>query len=299
MTHLYTHTDDQLVMYKRFPVGYPVGNPVAGNWQIPVLKGFNSSTIPGDLIAFDDRKRSSNPRNSGIHFYRDDRKFASVLKNPLTVAEPFEQIRLAGAPKSLWMYIGLVLSLGVNVKSKNILWALLAVTVALPIWSFIQGGMPVEGGTINQKSMQATVQKLVEADERIWLRSKEDSLAIANEPNSPITKKFKEDLAAVWGTEEADRIFKVSVDQLKEEGSNTLDYRVDEMHYVIQRWDGATEKDGIVTAKFFGWPEITNQGHTGHRCETNWTVLLKRSGPEGEYRLVNKWGEDLDSACHS
>ena len=89
MTHLYTHTDDQLVMYTRFPVGYPVGSPVAGKCQVPVLNGFNSSSIPGELIAFDDRKRSNDPRNSGIHFYRNDSKFASVLKNPLAWVNAF------------------------------------------------------------------------------------------------------------------------------------------------------------------------------------------------------------------
>lgn len=184
-------------------------------------------------------------------------------------------------------------------NKKTILWALVAAAVVLPILITIQGELPFAGQTINQKSMQGTVQKLVEADERIWLKSKEESIAIANDPNSPITRKFKEDLATVWVKEEADRLFKLSVKLLKEEGSNTLDYSVDEMHYVIERWDGATEKDGIVTAKFFGWPEITNHGHTGHRCETNWTVLIKRSEPDGEYRMVNKWGEDLDSSCHS
>lgn len=89
LAHLFTHADDQLALYTRFPVGYPVGSPVAGEWQVPVLNGFTSSSIPGELIAFDDRKRSSDPRNSGIHFYRNDSKFASVLKNPLSWVNAF------------------------------------------------------------------------------------------------------------------------------------------------------------------------------------------------------------------
>jgi hypothetical protein len=76
-------------MYTRFPVGYPVGSPVAGKWQVPVLNRLDTLNIPGELIAFDDRKRSTDPRNSGIHFYRNDNKFASVLKNPLVWVNAF------------------------------------------------------------------------------------------------------------------------------------------------------------------------------------------------------------------
>ena len=76
-------------MYTRFPVGYPVGSPVAGEWQVPVLNGFKSSSIPGGLVVFDDRTRSLDPRNSVIHFSRKDSKFASVLTNPLTWVNAF------------------------------------------------------------------------------------------------------------------------------------------------------------------------------------------------------------------
>ncbi len=76
-------------MYTRFPVGYPVGSPVDGVWQVPVLDRFNGQTVPTELIAFDDRSRTFDPRNAGIHFYRNDSKFASVLKNPRAWVKAF------------------------------------------------------------------------------------------------------------------------------------------------------------------------------------------------------------------
>ena len=91
MAHLFTHTDDRLALYTRFPVGYPVGSPVAGSWQVPVLEISKSRITPNELIAFDDRNRATSPINSGIHFYRDDKKFASVVRNPPSWVSRFSE----------------------------------------------------------------------------------------------------------------------------------------------------------------------------------------------------------------
>jgi hypothetical protein len=85
-------------MYTRFPVGYPIGSPVDGVWQVPVLDRFNGQTVPTELIAFDDRSRTSDPRNAGIHFYRNDLKFASVLENPLDWVSRFSDFGLILTP---------------------------------------------------------------------------------------------------------------------------------------------------------------------------------------------------------
>ncbi|MEY4451390.1 MAG: hypothetical protein RLZZ380_511 [Actinomycetota bacterium] len=91
MAHLFTDTDNRLALYTRFPIGYPVGSPVAGSWQVPTLEISKSPITPTELIAFDDRNRAISPLNSAIHFYRDDQKFASVVRNPPSWVSRFSE----------------------------------------------------------------------------------------------------------------------------------------------------------------------------------------------------------------
>jgi Domain of unknown function (DUF4417) len=60
-----------------------VGSPVAGPWQVPILKPIETASLPTQFVAFDDRKRTIDPRIAAIHFYRDDLKFSSVIERPL------------------------------------------------------------------------------------------------------------------------------------------------------------------------------------------------------------------------
>lgn len=60
--------------------GYPTGfHPVDGEEQIPWLSMVHRSKVPIDLVAFNDRGRASDPRNTGIHFYKHDEKFLPTL----------------------------------------------------------------------------------------------------------------------------------------------------------------------------------------------------------------------------
>lgn len=83
MSHLITSSDDNLVRLTQFPIGYPVGSPVAGSWQVPILNPIETTSLPTQFVAFDDRNRTLNPRSAAIHFYRDDWKFSSVIERPL------------------------------------------------------------------------------------------------------------------------------------------------------------------------------------------------------------------------
>jgi hypothetical protein len=47
------------------------------------LNPIETTSLPEQFVAFDDRKRAIDTRNSAIHFYRDDLKFASVIARPL------------------------------------------------------------------------------------------------------------------------------------------------------------------------------------------------------------------------
>ena len=175
----------------------------------------------------------------------------------------------------------------------------LLVVVAITGWFYFQGNQITSAGSSSQTEMKETVRKLFQADEELWHHSREVSLAIANDPNSKLTKQFESQLGEIYISEEADRIFKVSVELLKLEGANTLDYTVDNLKFVINRWDGAVEKNGVVTAKFLAWTDVTEKGSTNHNCETEWTVVLKKDSANGPYLIADRWGKDLNPSCRS
>ncbi|MFM2024487.1 MAG: hypothetical protein RLZZ56_500 [Actinomycetota bacterium] len=175
----------------------------------------------------------------------------------------------------------------------------LLVVVAITGWFYFYGNQIMPVGNISQNEMKETVRKLFQADQELWHHSREVSLAIANDPNSKLTKQFKYKLGEIYISKEADRIFKVSVDLLKSEGAFTLDYTVDDLTFVIRRWDGAVEKDGVVTAKFLAWTDVTEKGSTNHNCETEWTVVLKKDSAIGPYLIADRSGKDLNPTCRS
>ena len=81
--HLAINNFEELVRYTNFPPGYPEGHPVDGDAQVPTLNRVLLDFPPEQLVAFDDRRRALSPSTAGIHFYRDDVKFDSVLRKPL------------------------------------------------------------------------------------------------------------------------------------------------------------------------------------------------------------------------
>ena len=98
--HLVISNHDSLARYTNFPVGYPIGHPVAGDAQVPTLNRVLIDRPPEQLIAFDDRNRAVSPATSGIHFFRDDVKFDSILRNPLAWVARFADYSILLTPDS-------------------------------------------------------------------------------------------------------------------------------------------------------------------------------------------------------
>lgn len=96
--HFDLSSDGDLRRLTGFPHGYPQGHPVAGYAQIPVISRVKLDAAPSHLVAFDDRSRAINPAQTGIHFYRDDRKFDTVLQNPLPWVEKFMNFAVVLTP---------------------------------------------------------------------------------------------------------------------------------------------------------------------------------------------------------
>ena len=64
------------------PNWYPEGQLLAGEHQIAQLAPVTVADVPKYLCAFDQRRRTVKPEETGLHFYMQDKKFRSVLTNP-------------------------------------------------------------------------------------------------------------------------------------------------------------------------------------------------------------------------
>jgi len=98
--HIAINDHERLARYTNFPPGYPLGHPVDGDAQVPMLNRVLLGDPPEQLVAFDDRKRALSPATSGIHFFRDDVKFDSVLRNPLAWVPRFTEFSILLTPDS-------------------------------------------------------------------------------------------------------------------------------------------------------------------------------------------------------
>lgn len=93
------------------PVGYPIGrHPIAGAWEVPVLAPVKETRVPEHLVAINDLGRATDPRTTGVHFFRDDAVFQSILRNPSTYAPKLSRFRVVltpditlGTGMNLWM----------------------------------------------------------------------------------------------------------------------------------------------------------------------------------------------------
>jgi len=86
------------ILFGSLSDAYPENHPVEGIDQVPLLTRRSIKDIPTELIAFDDRKRAQSPGDAGLHFFREDRKFLSVLLNPEAKLKGFAPYKIILTP---------------------------------------------------------------------------------------------------------------------------------------------------------------------------------------------------------
>lgn len=98
MRQLVGKTQLESILFGNLPNSYPANHPVDGLQQVPLLRRVSISDIPDELVAFDDRKRAKSPAMAGLHFFRDDSKFISVLLQPEVKIKEFAPFKIILTP---------------------------------------------------------------------------------------------------------------------------------------------------------------------------------------------------------
>lgn len=69
-----------------------------GEDHVPFLDPTRLDGNPSGIVAFDDLSRSECRTAEGVHFYRDDKKFAKVLRTPASYAQRFSEFSFVLTP---------------------------------------------------------------------------------------------------------------------------------------------------------------------------------------------------------
>lgn len=91
-------TDKERILFGELPPGYPRDHPVASPDQIPVLDRPFSAKPPINLVACNDLSRTLSHHETGVHFYKADRKFLSAVTNPLAWVSKLEVFQCVLTP---------------------------------------------------------------------------------------------------------------------------------------------------------------------------------------------------------
>ena len=71
-----------IYIFAGVPESYPLGFPVDGPEQIPILNRVSDTSVPANLCAFDQPSRANPKLDTALHFYRADETFQAVLESP-------------------------------------------------------------------------------------------------------------------------------------------------------------------------------------------------------------------------
>jgi hypothetical protein len=80
------------------PESYPLGFPVDGIEQIPILKKLTLDDVPEFLCPFDQLSRVKDMKETALHFFRDDVTFQEILGVPDKYVEKFSHYKAILTP---------------------------------------------------------------------------------------------------------------------------------------------------------------------------------------------------------
>jgi hypothetical protein len=122
--------------------------------------------------------------------------------------------------------------------------------------------------------------------------------AIGNGSDAVAAARFKQQLEETWTSAEAQNNYEAIVAMWRQEGDQALDMRFDAVDPQILWWEGSSEVNGVLTAKFIGTVNITMDGLTSNGgCVDEYTIVMKKNSPSGDWLLDQRTAKEL-FPCH-
>lgn len=178
---------------------------------------------------------------------------------------------------------------GVTIKKKFILVALVLVTIV---------GLASTPYIIGQVGVANRVKQLFVQEYQLGNIAPSVQQAIGNGSDAVAAAKFKRQLEETWTSAEAQSNYEAIIAMWRQEGDQGLDMRFDAVDLQILWWEGSSEVDGVVTAKFVGTVNITMNGHTSNGgCIHDYTIVMKKNSPTGDWLLDQRTAKEL-FPCH-
>ena len=149
----------------------------------------------------------------------------------------------------------------------------------------------------NQVSVANRVKQLFEQSFELGNLSPaiQQGIGAGNEPLA--TARLKTQLEATYVPTEAHAYFDAIVKMYREDNGHALDNRFDDVDFQIFWWDGSSENDGVLVAKFTGIAKVTTNGQTRDAsCLGQYEVNLRKATPGGKW-LISNWKLNEFSNC--
>lgn len=164
---------------------------------------------------------------------------------------------------------------------KKMFWSLAGLVLAV--------GLALGAYSITQIPVANRVKQLFEQEYQLGNISPKVQQAIGNGTDLVATAALKQMLTETYIPAKAESVFIGIVEMFKEDNGQALDNRFDKVDLQILWWEGSSEKDGILSAKFIGVPKLTRNGKVSDgACLGEYEVFLEKATPKGKW-LLSSW----------
>lgn len=173
---------------------------------------------------------------------------------------------------------------------KKIALGALAIVVAV--------GLAFTPYIISQMTVAKRIKQLFVQEYQLGNISPAVQQSIGNGSDPEAAAKFKRQLEETWTTPEAQNNYEMIMAMWGRDGDQGPDMRFEAVDLQILWWEGSSEVNGVLTAKFIGTVNIMMDGHTSNGgCIHDYTIVMKKNSADGEWLLDQRTAKEL-FPCH-
>jgi hypothetical protein len=146
-------------------------------------------------------------------------------------------------------------------------------------------------------SVASRVKQLFEQSYELGNLSPKTQQGIGDGKEPLATAKLKAQLQATYVTEEAQKNFDAILNMYRSDDGQAPDHRFDDVDFQILWWEGSSEDERRLVAKFIGIAKVTTNGQTRDvSCLGRYVVDLRKAEPRDEW-FLSSWKLNEFSNC--